>query len=138
MRNGDGNRIKAICYNQIMVNSKYRPLARIHIGAYDTWLEAALSYRNFFEKASGAKRLWKQSPIWVRKIHAVHTGLARVPQADKYFGLIEKKIAPEKLLLFYLNGNGIVLFGDNRYTTKLGRPDSATVDGRKKFGFHWM
>jgi len=115
------------------------------IGLYPTWLEAVRNYRKAFEKATGAKPLWENDCPWVRKIHAVHTGAPGgahgsppAEEADRYYQQLAEKINPEKLLLFYWNGNGIVAFGDHRYMTRLGWPKGPVVAAIKKYGFRWM
>jgi len=110
-----------------------------------SWLEATRLYRKAFEKAFNVCPLWSNPCQWVRSIHAVHTeaaggthGSPTPEQSDAYYQQLAKVIDPARLLLFYWNGNGIVLFGDHRYMTKLGWPKQPVIDAIRKYGFHWM
>lgn len=123
---------------------RQRDLSRIEsvawrMGAFRTWVDAARRFRNTFEKRTGARPLWQQTPTWVRNIHAVHTIIPDTDRADEYYGSLAEQFDPRKLLLFYWNGNGIILFGDHRYMTKaVARPVPPVIDAIKKHGFRWM
>ena len=117
----------------------------LRVGVYSSWVMAARRYRERFEALTGAKPLWEQTPAWVRKIHAVHTGAPGgnhgdppAEEAKAYYKNLADLVAPESLLLFYWNGNGIVLFGDHRYMTRLGWPKPHVVDALKTQGFRWL
>jgi len=109
------------------------------IGTFSNWVEAARRYRAGFEKRTGARPLWEHNPGWVRKIHAVHTVIPETDKADAYYADLARRFDPSKLLLFYWNGNGIILFGDHRYmTVAVGRPKPKVIDAIKKHGFRWV
>ena len=119
--------------------------APLRVGVYGTWVDAARRYRERFQALTGAKPLWEQTPTWVRKIHAVHTsapggghGNPKPEEAQAYYSRLAKIVPSEALLLFYWNGNGIVVFGDHRYMTKLGWPKPHVVKALKSHGFHWL
>ncbi len=119
--------------------------APLRIGVHANWVEAARRYRERFEELTGARPLWEQTPLWVRKIHAVHTGApggnhGNPPQqeTEAYYDRLAGAIDPAALLLFYWNGNGIVQFGDHRYFTRLGWPKPHVVAALKQRGFRWI
>ncbi len=110
-----------------------------------SWADAAKAYRVSFEKIMGAKPLWLNGTEWVRKIHAVHYDLPggihgnpSPADSDAYYGRLASMIDPSKLLLFYWNGNVIILFGDHRYMKVLEGPKPQVIDALEKYGFRWM
>jgi hypothetical protein len=107
-------------------------------GSFPTWADAARRYRQLFEAATGARPLWDNACPWVRGIHAVVTQLPAPAEADSFYARLAETVAPERVLLFYWNGDRIVLFGDHRYMTKLGRPQPEVVAALKKRGFRWL
>lgn len=120
-------------------------LAPVRVGAHASWEDGARRYRERFEALTGAKPLWKQTTRWVRKIHAVHTGAPggghgnpSPEEAQAYYEKLAGVIDPAALLLFYWNGNGIVVGADHRYMTKLGWPKPQVVQALKAHGFRWM
>jgi len=117
----------------------------LRVGLFPSWPDAARRYRERFEELTGVVPLWKQTPAWIRNIHAVHTkapggahGNPTAEAAAAYYANLAKLVAPDRLLLFYWNGNGIVMHGDHRYFTKLGWPRPHVVDALKKYAFRWM
>ena len=59
-------------------------------------------------------------------------------EAEVFYTKLAGAIDPQKLLLFYWNGSGIVLFGDHRYMTGIGRPKPEMIAALKQKGFHWL
>jgi len=113
--------------------------APLRIGLFPSWTAAARRYRERFQTITGAKPLWEQSPAWVQKIHAVHTGIPSPAAAESYYRNLSQIVQPDKLLLFYWNGDGIIAFGDHRYMTQqMGRPKPEVIPWIGKFGFPWM
>ena len=117
----------------------------LRIGVYPTWVAAARRYRERFEAIAGAKPLWEQTPRWVRRVHAVHTGAPgghhgnpKPEEANAYYERLAQLIAPETLLLYYWNGSGIVVAGDPRYMTRLGWPKPHVIRAIKAHGFRWI
>ena len=111
------------------------------MAAFSSWLDVAKRYRAQLEQRSGVKPLWEQTPAWVRSIHAVCT--ERPPtkdqgQADKFYADLAARFDPQKLLLFYWNGNCILLFGDHRYMTEFQYPTPAEIAALRKQGFRWL
>lgn len=88
------------------------------INAYDSWLDVVRSYRSAFESLTGAKYLWNNNCEWTRKIHAVHstlpTYLKTEEEAYNFYQPLSTNFS-DKLLLYYWNGESIVLFGDPTY-----------------------
>jgi hypothetical protein len=120
-------------------NSGAIETAPLRIGIFHSWTTAARRYRERFQAITGAKPLWEQSPAWVQKIHAVHTGIPSQAEAESYYRNLSQIVDPGKLLLFYWNGSGIIAFGDHRYMTqRVARPNPEVIPWIKKFGFHWM
>ncbi|OIO96240.1 MAG: hypothetical protein AUJ92_06435 [Armatimonadetes bacterium CG2_30_59_28] len=111
------------------------------LASLPTWLDVARRYRANLEKRTGVKPLWEHNPAWVRNIHAVtkeRPGASDAAKADEFYANLAKQIDAKKLLLFYWNGNCIILFGDHRYMTSFGYPKPEEIDALKKYGFHWM
>lgn len=113
-------------------------LATWRIGAFADWVQAARRYRQLFSQATGAKPLWENACPWVRQIHAVCTQLPQPADAEAFYEKLAQIIDPAKLLLFYWNGSGIILFGDHRYMARLGTPKPEAIQSLKKHGFRWM
>ncbi len=144
---------KPVCDNILLVNEKnYKETDKNTttsliwtVGVYPDWFAAAKHYRDLFIKNTGAKFLWENNCRWVRDIHSVHKGEPaggyRNPKpevADEYYKKLAEVCDPAKTLLFYWNGDGIVLFGDHRYMTNLGHPKPHVVDALKRYGFRWF
>ncbi len=111
------------------------------LAALPTWLDVAKRYRADFEQRSGVKPLWEQTPAWVRRIHAVCTerpGATSDSEAEAFYAQLAAQFAPQKLLLFYWNGDCILLFGDHRYMTELQYPKPAEIAALRRHGFRWM
>jgi hypothetical protein len=109
------------------------------LGAFPAWPAAARRYRCLFEKATGARLLWENRCRWTRSIHAVCTEMPNSPaEAEAFYTKLAGWIEPHKLLLFYWNGDRIVLFGDHRYLTHMGRPRPEAITALKKRGFRWL
>jgi len=109
------------------------------LGAFAAWPDAARRWRRLFERATGAKPLWENRCPWTRSIHAVSTDMpSSSAAAEAHYADLAKRIDPRKLLLFYWNGDRIVLFGDHRYMAKMGRPTPEMIAALKKHGFRWM
>ena len=120
-------------------------MAPVRVGIHASWVDGARRYRERFEELTGAKPLWQQTARWVRKIHAVHTGAPGGGHGDPtpedamaYYKKLAGLIDPAALLLFYWNGNGIVVGADHRYMTRLGWPKPQVVRAIKAHGFRWM
>jgi len=109
------------------------------LGAFPAWPDAARRYRSLLEKATGAKPLWENRCRWTRSIHAVCTEMPNTPaEAEAYYAKLAGLVDPHKLLLFYWNGDRILLFGDHRYMTHMGRPRPEAIAALKKQGFRWI
>lgn len=111
------------------------------LAALPGWLDVARRYREHLEQRTGVKPLWEQSPTWVRAIHAVcneRPGINDPAVADKFYADLAARFDPQNLLLFYWNGNCILLFGDHRYMTELQYPKPAEIEALGKHGFRWM
>jgi len=131
------------------VDPRFEPgvirITPVRVGLGASWCAAARRCRERFEALTGAKPLWEQTPRWVRKIHAVHTGAPggahgnpTSEQARAYYGKLAGTVDPAALLLFYWNGNGIVVGADHRYMTRLGWPKPHVVQALKAHGFRWL
>jgi hypothetical protein len=111
------------------------------LAALPTWGDVARRYRADFEKRSGAKPLWEQTPTWVQKIHAVSNERPSTQdphEAEAFYAQLATRFTPEKLLLFHWNGDCILLFGDHRYMTELQYPTPAEITALRRHGFRWM
>jgi hypothetical protein len=111
------------------------------LAALPSWMDVARRYRAHFEKRTGAKPLWQQSPAWVCAIHAVCMERPNTTDADvaeKFYADLAARFDPEKLLLFYWNGNCILLFGDHRYMPNFQYPKPQEIDVLRRHGFRWM
>ena len=111
------------------------------LAALPSWLDGAKRYRAGFERRTGAKPLWEQSPAWVRDIHAVCMERATKPDeasSEKFYADLAQQFDPKKLLLFYWNGNCIVAFGDHRYLTNFQYPKPQEIEALKHHGFRWI
>lgn len=110
------------------------------MAAFPSWLDVARRYRAQLEQRSGVKPLWEQAPAWVRNIHAVCTERPQTKdqgKAEKFYADLAARFDPQKLLLFYWNGNCILLFGDHRYMTEFYYPTPAEIAALRKQGFRW-
>lgn len=111
------------------------------VAALPSWLDVARRYRAQLEQRTGVKPLWEQTPAWVRNVHAVckeRPQTKDLTQADKFYADLAARFDPQKLLLFYWNGNCILLFGDHRYMTEFQYPTPAEIAALRKQGFRWL
>jgi len=109
-------------------------------GAFDRWEQAAGAYRDHFRTRTGAKPLWDAPVRWTRDIHAVATHIPKTPEdAEAYYGAMRRELDPNRVLLLYWNGDGVIAFGDHRYLVrKVGRPKPEVIDVLRRHGFNWM
>lgn len=111
------------------------------IGYCNNWFQAVKRYKKLFEEQSGVKKLSQNNCPWVRKIHAMASAgqnLTDPKLIEKYYKALAERFDPEKVLLFYWNGNNIIAFGDHRYLVKRNFPSPENIQVLKKHGFHWM
>lgn len=116
------------------------------ISRVGNWVQAVRRYRAFLKEKYQAEFLWERKNSWTSGIHAVYKGYPGHPhgaaptkeKAEEFYKNLAGRFNPSGLLLFYWNGNGIVLFGDHRYTTKIGYPKEPATTYLKKYGFRWM
>lgn len=111
------------------------------IGVFPNWLEVARAYRASYELRTGARPLWLQDPSWVREIHAVTSARPGTNDASQAWGFyhdLSTKFDAAKLLLFYWNGDRIVLFGDHRYIPTIELPTPEEITWLKRWGFNWV
>ncbi|MBM4047916.1 MAG: hypothetical protein FJ279_22680, partial [Planctomycetes bacterium] len=111
------------------------------LAALPSWLDVAKRYRAYLEKKTAAKPLWQHDPAWVRDIHAVYMerpNTAERAKSDQFYADLAAKFDPKKLLLFYWNGNCILLFADHRYMTNFGYPKPQEIAALRRHGFRWI
>lgn len=106
------------------------------IGTYPTWLAAAKRWRETFEARTGAKPLWENRSLWVRKLHAVYDSTVQEYGADKQkYASLASQTPPEKTLFFLWNGDRIVLFGDHTQADQIARPSPAALALIQSYGW---
>jgi len=139
LRGGDNNLLRRT--GKLLVSPKGEYTTSFwRIGAHRDWLSAAKSWREQFEKRTGAVPLWKNPSRTVRNTHAVFTGTPNLgwkENPDEYYKELAEKFNPENLLLFYWNSPSILVFGDPRYAEK-PYPAKESVEALKKHGFQWI
>ncbi len=139
LRGGDNNLLRRT--GKLLVSPKGEYTTSFwRIGAHRDWLSAAKSWREQFEKRTGAVPLWKNPSRTVRNTHAVFTGTPNLgwkENPDEYYKELAQRFNPENLLLFYWNAHSILVFGDPRYAEK-PYPAKESVEALKKHGFQWI
>jgi len=133
--------------DRLTLTSKRPPSAQVstttggwwRVGAFGRWEDAARRYRKHYEANTPARPLWENSCRWVRDIHAVQVDVpANLDTAKPLYARLAESFDSRKVLLFYWNGDRIILFGDHRYMTEIGRPKPDVVTELRKYGFRWI